>query len=174
MARVIARPVVTRIRIVVRDVEAATARWSEFLGVEPVIGPVPAGKGPGMAVRYLGEPALEAEIRVSLFQVGEENFIELMEPNEHPSVWRDALDSSGEGLHSISFDVPAMDDAVRAAAGFGARILQEGVFESGDGRYVYLDLAAELGTVIELEQMDVPLADMLAQVRSQPPGTGDA
>lgn len=166
MPPVIDRPVVTRIRILVRDVDSATVRWSEFLGAGPVIGPVPAGKGPGMAVRYLGDPAPDAEIRVSLFQVGEENFIELMEPNEHPSVWREALDRSGEGLHSISFDVPDMDAAVRASSDLGGRVLQEGVFESGDGRYAYLDHSAQLGAVIELEQMDVPLADLLAAVRA--------
>lgn len=174
MPSVIDRPVVTRIRILVRDVDSATARWSEFLGTGPVIGPVSAGKGPGMAVRYLGEPAPEAEIRVSLFQVGPENFIELMEPNDHPSVWREALDRSGEGLHSISFDVPDMDAALRASSAFGGTVLQEGVFESGDGRYAYLDLSAQLSAVIEIEQMDMPLADMLAAVRAGTLDTGGA
>lgn len=168
MTGVIPSTVVTRIRILVRDVAAATEKWSQFLGVEPVIGPVAAGKGPAMDVRFHGVPAPEAEITCSLFQVGPDNFIELMQPNDKPSVWREALDSTGEGLHSISFDVTDMSEAISMCTDFGAKVLQTGVFETGDGRYAYLDLTKSLKSVIELEQTDVPLREILSA------GTGDA
>jgi methylmalonyl-CoA/ethylmalonyl-CoA epimerase len=163
---VIGTCVVTRIRILVRDVETATRKWSDFLGIEPEIGPVGCGKGPAMNVIYLGQPALEAEIRATLFRVAPNFYIELMQPNEFPSVWRDVLDSAGEGLHSIGFFVEDLSHAVRSSLEFGAELLQSGDFGTGDGRYAYLDFRKHLQTIVEIEQTDVPFQDILESVKA--------
>jgi methylmalonyl-CoA/ethylmalonyl-CoA epimerase len=166
MPGVIGTSLVTRIRMLVDDVEAATRKWSEFLGLEPEIGPVDCGKGPAMHVSYLGLPAPEAEIRASLFRVAPHLYIELMQPNEFPSVWRDVLDSAGEGLHSIGFFVEELSRAVQSSLEFGAELLQVGEFATGDGRYAYLDFRNDLKTIVELEETDVPFQEILESARA--------
>jgi len=166
MPGVIGTSLVTRIRVLVRDVETATRTWSAFLGVEPEIGPVDCGKGPAMNVIYLGQPAPEAEIRATLFRVAPNFYIELMQPNEFPSVWRAVLDSAGEGLHSIGFFVEDLSEAVRSSLEFGAELLQSGEFVTGDGRYAYLDFRKHLQTIVEIEQTDVPFQNILESVKA--------
>lgn len=166
MSGVIGTSLVTRVRVLVRDAEAATQKWTEFLGVEPEIGPVDCGKGPAMNVLYLGQPAPDAEIRATLFRVADNFYIELMEPNEFPSVWRDVLDRTGEGLHSIGFFVEDMDQAVASSLAFGADLLQSGEFGTGDGRYAYLDFRTDLKTIVEVEQTDAPFQEILEGVKA--------
>jgi methylmalonyl-CoA/ethylmalonyl-CoA epimerase len=158
---VIGTALVTRVRVIVNDVAAATTKWSQFLGLDPEIGPVDAGKGPRMKVTYRGEPAPEAEIRCALFRVAPTFYIELMQPNESPSAWRDVLDTNGEGLHSIGFFVEDMSEAVRSSLAFGGDLLQSGEFGSGDGRYAYLDFRNDLKTIVEIEETDIPYQDIL-------------
>jgi methylmalonyl-CoA/ethylmalonyl-CoA epimerase len=161
MTGVIGSSVITRIRVIVHDVDDATSRWSQFLGLAPEVGPVDAGKGPAMRVTYRGEPAPDAEIRCTLFRVAPNFYIELMQPNEFPSVWRDILDANGEGLHSLGFFVPDMAEAVRSSLAFGADLMQAGEFGTGDGRYAYLDFRADLKTIIEVEETDVPYQEII-------------
>jgi len=157
---------VTRIRILVRDADSATKKWTEFLGIEPEIGPVDCGKGPAMKVIYRGQPAPEAEIKATLYRVAPNFYIELMQPNEFPSVWRDVLDLDGEGLHSIGFFVGDLPSAVQSSLEFGADLLQSGDFGTGDGCYAYLDFRKQLQTIVEIEQTDVPFQDILESVKA--------
>ena len=167
MSGTIGTTIVTRIRVLVRDADAATRKWTEFLGIAPEIGPVACGKGPAMNVMYLGQPAPEAEIRATLFRVAPNFYIELMEPNEFPSVWREMLDKTGEGLHSIGFFVDDMEHAVKSSLSFGADVLQSGDFGTGDGRYAYLDFRNDLAAVIELEQTDIPYQEIIDSVKAE-------
>ena len=167
MNGLIGTSLVTRIRVLVSDVDTATRKWSTFLGIEPEIGPVDCGKGPAMNVVYRGLPAPEAEIRATLFRASDNLYVELMQPNEFPSVWREAMDNCGEGLHSIGFFVDDMSRAVESSQAFGAELLQFGEFATGDGRYAYLDFRHDLQTIIEVEQTDVPFQQILEASKSE-------
>jgi methylmalonyl-CoA/ethylmalonyl-CoA epimerase len=166
MTGLIGTSLVSRIRILVSDIDVATSNWSTFLGIEPEIGPVDCGKGPEMNVVYRGVPAPEAELRATLFRVAESLYIELMQPNGFPSVWQESMDATGEGLHSIGFFVDDVSHAVESSLGFGAKLLQSGEFATGDGRYAYLDLMKELQTIVEVEQTDVPFQQVLDAAKS--------
>ena len=65
-----------------------------------------------------------------MFELGE-CLIELMEPIDGPSVWRDHLERYGEGLHHIAFMAPEMNDAITFLAGHGLRMVQHGNFPNG-------------------------------------------
>jgi len=175
MTGLIGTSLVARIRVLVRDIDTATRKWSTFLGIEPEIGPVDCGKGPTMNVVYRGCPAPEAEIRATLFRVADNLYLELMQPNEFPSVWRDAMDSAGDGLHSIGFFVDDISRAVQSSQDFGAELLQSGDFATGDGKYAYLDFRHDLQTIIEVEQTDVPFQQILEASKAttrRAPGDG--
>jgi methylmalonyl-CoA/ethylmalonyl-CoA epimerase len=161
MAGVLGTPAISRIRIVVKDVDVATDRWAAFLGIAPEVGPADVGKGPAFNVNYRGEPAPFAEIRATLFRVAPNFYVELMQPNGVPSVWQDELDRSGEGLHSIGFFVDSVADSIAASEEFGAEVLQTGEFGTGDGRYAYMDFRRDLKAIVEIEQTDRPFQEIL-------------
>ena len=75
--------------------------------------------------------------------------IELIEPDEKPSVWRDFLDQNGEGGHHIAFRVESTQRAVDYLAQFGITISQQGLYTDGSGQYTYMN-SQQLGTTIEL------------------------
>lgn len=161
MSAVLGTTAITRVRLIVRDVVAATERWSAFLGIAPEIGPVDVGKGPALEVEYRGQPAPDAEIRATLFRVAPNFYVELMQPNGAPSVWQEALDEAGEGLHSICFFVADIREAIDASRAFGAEVIQTGEFGSGDGRYAYIDFRRDLKTIVEIEETAIPYQETI-------------
>jgi 4-hydroxyphenylpyruvate dioxygenase-like putative hemolysin len=76
--------------------------------------------------------------------------IELIEPNEVPSLWSDWLKEHGEGIQHIAFVVDNIDKTIPHCEAFGMEVLQTGNFAAGDGRYAYMDATKDLKTIIEL------------------------
>ena len=75
-------------------------------------------------------------------------WLELIEPVSGPSAWRDFLESNGQGIHHIAFQVRDMDEQIAVFEGKGLSLLQQGRFPGGC--YAYLDTAVELGAILEL------------------------
>ncbi len=104
-----------------------------------------------MQTRVFGEPAPLANSRLAFFDLVPGVQLELIEPNQEPSVWRDHLNKYGEGIHHIAFSV---DDATpvveKLKEEFGAVVEQEGIYGDGSGRYIYLDLQKDLKCRVEL------------------------
>jgi len=63
--------------------------------------------------------------------------LELIEPDEHPSTWRDHLDKHGEGVHHIAFVVDDMKGTVKRMGGNGMPLIQKGEYTGG--RYAYME-----------------------------------
>lgn len=83
--------VVVQVGFVVRDIYETKKRWAQFLGVEePPVGD--SGEYAVTHTQYKGEDAPEAKSLLAFF-----NFpgfqIELIQPNEAPSTWREFLDT---------------------------------------------------------------------------------
>lgn len=76
--------------------------------------------------------------------------LELIEPNDAPSVWRDHLDRYGEGIHHIAFSVDNTDETVEKCLKMGMTVEQEGNYGDNSGRYVYLDAFDLLKCRVEL------------------------
>ncbi len=134
---------------VVRDVEKAKTEFSRLFGFKEVpptcdLGPVETAK-----TEYKGRPAPEIECKIAYFDF--ENIqIELMEPNEVPSAWRDWLDAHGESLHHVSFFVTSTRERIRELEEKGMELVQQGDFADGSGCYAYLDTKGKLPCLIEL------------------------
>ena len=73
--------------------------------------------------------------------------LELIQPNEEPSTWREFLDEHGEGVHHLQ-------QAVDNCKEFGMTLEQKGEYGSGDGRYAYLSATKDLKVLIELLESD--------------------
>jgi len=141
---------VTQVAILVNDIEKSCEEFASFLGVDNpghiVTGPYEETRG-----EYMGKPC-KARAKLAFFPVGGCLTIELIEPDETPSVWRDWLNKNGEGVHHIAFQIKGMKEHIMRMESNGMPLLQKG--EYGGGRYAYMDTSGPLKTLVELLEND--------------------
>ena len=139
--------IVCQVGIIVHDIEKMAQRYVDVLGMPKP--PIQQTKGyEGAKTVYRGQPCY-GKAKLAFFNFGQVQ-IELIEPDEPSSVWRDYLNASGEGGQHIAFTVKDTGQATRYLADAGIPIAQQGLYSSGDGMYTYMDSDAALGTTIEL------------------------
>lgn len=139
--------VVVQLGFVVRDVEKTGAKFAEFFGVEC---PPTCTSGDPNVVKgsYRGEPT-RASCRMKFFETPSLQ-IELIQPDDTPSVWRDFLNEKGEGMHHIAFRVKNTDEAVKKLEEKGYPLLQRGLYANASGQYAYIDAQEDLKMILEL------------------------
>lgn len=137
--------VVTQIGFVVEDIEKSSRAYADLFGVEvPEINITdPLEKS---HTAYRGEPT-EARAKLAFFRL-ENITIELIEPVGGPSIWQEFLDTKGEGVHHIAFQVDDLDGHIALLEQNGGQLVQRGDFTGGS--YTYVDTTPRLGTIIEL------------------------
>lgn len=145
-----------QVGFVVHDVEATKRRFAELFGV-PVPPTVDCGEYEVTRTVYKGQAAPNAFCRMAFFRISDSIEIELIEPNEEPSTWRDFLNEHGEGVHHLAFHVKGMDEARERCENYGMELLQYGEYGSADGRYAYYDGEKDLKCIIELLESDEQL-----------------
>lgn len=141
--------VVTQIGIVVRDVDKTAQSYANFFGV-----PEPESFWTDTAelarTEYGGEPT-PARAKLAFFDAGQLQ-IELIQPDEGPSTWREFLDSRGEGVHHIAFGIKGMKEKIDLLGRSGMPLIQKGEYPGG--RYAYLDAFDDLKVLVELLEND--------------------
>jgi catechol 2,3-dioxygenase-like lactoylglutathione lyase family enzyme len=143
-----ARPVV-QVGVVCRDIEETSKRYAEFFGV-----PAPEWHlTEGIEKTRMKHRGVDSSARAKLafLDFGQVQ-LELIEPDEHPSTWREFLDEKGEGIHHIAFVVDGMKRVASDMEDHGYTILQKG--EYSGGRYAYVDTSKSLKLIIELLEND--------------------
>jgi methylmalonyl-CoA/ethylmalonyl-CoA epimerase len=100
----IALPPVSQVGIVVRDIEKTAAFYYSTFGIGP-FAIVPEVKFEGVILR--GSPT-NAKIKVAFAQSGPLQ-IELIQPLEGENIYTEFLDTKGEGLHHLGFQVDDFD-----------------------------------------------------------------
>jgi len=141
--------VVAQVGIIVRDIEATARAYAEFFGMEmPSINwtDVPEKA----RTQYRGEQT-NARAKLAFMNMGSLQ-LELIEPDEHPSTWREYLDEHGEGVHHIAFFVEGMKEKIELMAGRGMPLVQYGEYTGG--RYAYMDTFPQLKVMLELLEND--------------------
>ena len=140
---------VMQIGIVVRDIEKAAEAWARILGL-----PMPEIRTTDPVERartqHEGEPT-PARAKLAFFHMGQVD-IELIEPIDGPSTWKDQLDAHGDSLHHIAVVVDGMRERLDYLADNGIPLVQRGEYTGG--RYAYVDATKQLGTVLELLEND--------------------
>lgn len=146
---IIGTQVVVQIGIVVRDIETVSQAYANFLGVEKptwfLTDPVNQSQ-----TEFRGE-STSARAKLAFFNCGQLQ-IELIEPDEQPSTWREFLDEHGEGVHHIAFGIEGMKEKIRVTDNYGFSLIQKGEYRGG--RYAYMDSFKELKVLIELLEND--------------------
>ncbi len=136
---------VVQIGIVVDNIEKAVELWSKLLGLEiPRI--IETGVWEETKMEFRGNPS-RGRAKLALIKLNN-IVIELIEPIDGPSTWREFLENHGPGVHHIAFNVSKPEECVRKLEDLGARIEQKGMFRGG--YYIYIDARKSLGAIIEL------------------------
>ena len=148
MAGVVGTNLFAQVGFIVRDVETTKRKWAAFLGVD-VPETQPLGDYEITGTTFMGQPAPKASCKMAFFDVGPGLQLELIEPNDEPSTWRNFLNEHGEGMHHIAFQVRDSARQVASAEAAGLKLVQHGVYGDGSGEYNYLD-APDLKCIVEL------------------------
>jgi hypothetical protein len=141
--------IVTQVGIIVRDIESKARAWSEILGL-PMPNIIITDTLDKTQAEYNGK-STTARAKLAFFHMGQMD-VELIEPIDGPSTWKDQLDQHGDSLHHIAFVIKGMQDRIAYLDSKGVPLLQRGEYTGG--RYAYLDGIAQLGTVLELLEND--------------------
>jgi hypothetical protein len=140
---------VAQVGFVVSDIEKTSAEFASFFGIEkPAI--VMTGEFETARTRYRGGDT-PARAKLAFMDFGSLQ-IELIEPDEHPSTWREFLDTRGEGIHHLAFVIKGMRDKTAALGERGCELQQTGEYTGG--RYAYVDTTGPLKTIVELLEND--------------------
>lgn len=141
--------VIVQIGIVVKDIEQVSQAYADFLGVEKpawfLTGPVEQSQ-----TEYKGE-STTARAKLAFFNCGQLQ-IELIEPDNEPSTWREFLNEHGEGVHHIALGIEGMKDKIQILEHQGIPLIQKGEYVGG--RYAYMDSFKELKVLVELLEND--------------------
>lgn len=148
MAGVVGTHMLAQVGFIVKDVEKSKRKWAEFLGI-PVPETQPIGDYKITGTIYKGEPAPEAYCWMAFLDVNPNLQIELIQPNDKPSTWRDFLNEHGEGMHHVAFQIKESKKMVKNCEEFGMTLVQHGVYGDGSGEYNYMD-APDLKCIVEL------------------------
>jgi len=134
-----------QVAFVVRDIEEASRRWADLLGVPlPEVSVTEPGRD--ARVSYRGAPS-GARAKLAFFDLGGVE-LELIEPIGEDSAWHEGLASHGEGVHHLAFWVDDMKRSKAFLDDRGLPMIHRG--DMGDGQYAYFDGHDRLGTTIEL------------------------
>ena len=121
--------------IVVRNLDDTMALYSKMLGLEP-------------ASRHeIGE----AKLKIANYRIGEESQVEFLEAAPG-SPLAQFLESNGEGLHHIAFEVDDIDAELKALAGMGIDLVDKESKPGPEGKIAFVGPQATHGVLIELVQ----------------------
>lgn len=138
---------ICQIGLVVHDIEKTGQAFADFLGVKL---PDVVGSGPvEIAKAQYKEKASNATCKMMFFELKNLQ-LELIQPDNQPSIWRDVLEEKGEGIHHIAFQVKGAKDHMKNLAAKGYPTTMSGNYGDGSGMYAYLDTVGDLKMIVEL------------------------
>lgn len=144
---------INQLAFVVKDIESANEAFTKLLGIKKVE-PFLTGDSSISKVVFRGEPT-NSRSKLAFLNTPTVQF-ELIEPDHNPGTMREFLDTTGEGIHHIAFDVDSIQKRVPVMEKNGYSVLQTGEFTSSDGRYVYVDTIEDYKTLVELLESAEP------------------
>ena len=141
---------VVQIGIIVKNIQVTAKKYADFLGMDiPEI--VITDAYDKTLTLYNGIPT-QARAKLAFFRTPGAVEIELIEPDQNPSTWREFLDSHGEGVHHIAFFIKDTQGKVLKLKELGMGLVQKGEYTGG--RYSYIDSSKDLKVMLELLEND--------------------
>jgi methylmalonyl-CoA/ethylmalonyl-CoA epimerase len=126
---------VHHIGIAVKDLKESAALYERLLGVKPHIEEAPC-----------------QQVTEAVFKLGEGVEIDLVEPMGPESTVAKFLESRGEGLHHIAFEVDDIDAELKSMEDKGVRLIDKEGREGVAGRIGFLHPKSVSSVLVELLQ----------------------
>ncbi|MEP6644055.1 MAG: VOC family protein [Acidobacteriaceae bacterium] len=147
LPEVLALKRIVQIGIVVADQVKTTQLLTSLFG----IGPFRLVEWPDRAESkyYYRDVEEKIRLRQAFVQMGDVE-IELIQPLEGRSGYKDFLDQSGGGIHHVLFEVSDIDPVLQELAKSGITVLQSGTGIRPGTRWALLDTKESLGFFVEL------------------------
>ena len=135
-----------QICFVVRDAEKAMESFREIFGIEAgTLKQIPA---PEVSKTYYRGKEIRTATRYYVFKMGN-LVIELTEPDEQDSVWKEVLDEHGEGLCYLGVMVGDSEKAVRFLEERGNPLIHSGGTPTSN--YNIVDTRRSLGCLLNVK-----------------------
>lgn len=145
--------VMVQVGIIVRDIEAVSRAYAQVWGIEAPKWFLTDSEEVAHT-RYHGQPSA-ARAKLAFLNMGATGCrlqVELIEPVGGPSTWQEFLDTHGEGVHHIAFQIKGMEEQITLLQGQGMPAVQRGDYTGG--RYAYIDSVPQLKVMLELLEND--------------------
>jgi methylmalonyl-CoA/ethylmalonyl-CoA epimerase len=136
-----------QIGIVVADRDRTTQLLTALFG----IGPFRLVEWPDRADSKYYYRGVEERVRIkqAFVQMGDVE-VELIQPLEGRSGYKDFLDETGGGIHHVLFEVSDIDPVIQELAKSGVTVLQSGTGIRPGTRWALMDTHELLGFLVEL------------------------
>ena len=138
-----------QVGVVVKDIERKIEALSSIFGIGPfrLIEWPPQGNE-GLEKEYHGQPG-QFTCRLAFADLGTVE-LELIQPVQGPSIWQDFLDTHGEGIHHIRFNVFDEKPILQHLAANDVGVEMWGNGTRPGTAFFYLDSQEKVGFALEL------------------------
>ena len=146
MERIIDGKKVCQIALVVKDIDKTITEYAKLFGVpKPDTFEVP---DESIAhTQFCGEKS-KTKAKLAVFDLGQV-VLEITQPDEEPSSWKDFLEKNGEGVHHIAFTVDERDSVVKYFEENEMPIRHYGEYDGGN--YTVFDSKDKLATFLQVK-----------------------
>jgi methylmalonyl-CoA/ethylmalonyl-CoA epimerase len=140
------RKTICQIALVVKDIEKVANHYAELFGVEvPRIFSIPPEEE--AHTKYRGNPT-QTKAKLAVIDLGPV-VLELTQPDDEPSSWKEFLETNGQGVHHIGFMVSERDNVINYFAEKGVTVRHYGEYHGGS--YTFVDSAEYLGVILNIK-----------------------
>ncbi|WP_312431769.1 VOC family protein [Lacrimispora sp.] len=137
---------ICQVALVVKDLDKTVEEYAKLFGVQkPTSFCVPEESE--AHTRFQGKPT-KTRARLAVFDLGQV-VLEITEPDEEPSSWKDFLEKNGDGIHHIAFMTKDREAAVKYFEENGMPVRHYGEYEGGN--YTVFDSKEKLGTYVQVK-----------------------
>ena len=132
---------IMQIGIVVKDIEKSAVAYAKLFGMD-----MPNIRGAFPTITYRGQK-ITTHSRLCSFPMGAIS-LELIQPDDGPSSWREYLEEHGEGVHHVGLMVSDLDEAYASLSDMGIEKRQFG--GAAWGSYTIMD-SVDLGVLLNIK-----------------------
>lgn len=136
---------IMQVALAVKNIEAAAGNYARIFGIE-----MPGIRNVFPTFNYRGVQ-IQSKARICAFKMGGVT-LELVEPDETSTSWKEYLDQHGEGVHHLGFLVKDRAAALQVLSENGIEKRQYG--GANWGSYTFMDSEEKLGVVISIKNDD--------------------